>query len=128
MAAANQVKTLLSAKSKALVARDHATLDQLIDPAFIYVNARGNKFGKDEYIAAYCRSGLIVFHEQKIEDLEVVDHGGFAIASMTIRDLFDYEGVRTNGRYKSLGVFRAEGGRWFWLAGQTSSIGFLSRS
>jgi ketosteroid isomerase-like protein len=128
MYAAKSVKALLAVKASALVARDAQALDQMIDAGFMYVNSRGNKFGKEEFIATYCRSGLIVFHEQKVEDVEVIDHGDFAIASMTIKDRFAYDGVLTDGRYRSLGVFRKVGDRWLWAAGQTSSIGFLSRS
>lgn len=122
MSATDEIKAVLAAKSAALMAREARALSDIIDPAFIYVNARGSKFSKEEYVATYCRSGLIIIHEQSIDDVEVIEYGDFAIASMTIRDHFEQQGMTHQGLYRSLGAFRRTGGRWLWVAGQTSSV------
>lgn len=121
MNATQGVRAVLEAKAAALVTRSHEMLERLIDPQFLYVNSRGNKFSKEEYIAAYCRSGALKFLSQRPSDIEVMDYGGFAIASLVIEDHIEQQnGERSSGHYRSLCVFRLDGDRWLWVAGQTS--------
>lgn len=122
MSATERVRAVLEMKAAALVNKSPDILDRMIDPLFLYVNSRGNKFSKEEYIAAYCRSGAIRFLNQHLSNIEVIDYGDFAIASLTIEDHIEQQGAMSSGQYRSLCVFRRDGDRWLWIAGQTSTV------
>lgn len=118
----DSVRAVLEAKAAALVTKSPDILDRMIDPAFLYVNALGNKFSKEEYIATYCRSGAIKFLNQRLSNIEVIDYGDFAVVSLTIEDHIIEQGQLSRGHYRSLCVFRNDNGRWIWVAGQTSTV------
>ncbi|MBN9060833.1 MAG: hypothetical protein BGP06_16405 [Rhizobiales bacterium 65-9] len=122
MSASASVRALLEAKAAALVTKSADILEQMIDPNFLYVNSLGNKFGKEEFIAVFCRSGAITFLNQRLSNIEVIDYDAFAIASLTIEDHIIERGELSAGHYRSLCVFRNVNGRWRWAAGQTSSV------
>jgi len=119
---ADEIRAVLAAKADALVRGVPADLAALIDPNFIYVNARGSKFDKEGYIEAFCSSGRIAFREQRFDDIDVVSHAGFAVATMTVNDRFVSDGRMVMGTYRSLCVFAKSGDRWLWAAGQTAPV------
>lgn len=94
-------------------------LSEIIDPAFVYVNSRGVKSRKSEYISRICQATDWSFGGQDLEELEVTDFGSFAVATMIVHDQFVHSGGTTNRTYRSLCVFRKVDGRWIWVAGQT---------
>ncbi|WP_342359112.1 nuclear transport factor 2 family protein [Terrarubrum flagellatum] len=122
MSAVDEITSLLERKAAALVGRDAATLETIIDPAFIYVNALGNKFGKDEYLSVYCRSGAIRFVRQDIRNIEAIELGDVVIVSVMINDEIDAHGAISQGHYRSLCVFKKTGDAWRWVAAQTSPV------
>ena len=123
MLPAERVETFLAAKADALVRRSAEDLGALIDPHFVYVNARGVTFDKAGYIDFYCTSGKIVFSEQTVADLEVRLFAGFAVATMILHDKMSARGQAVAARYRSLSVFSISGERWLWAAGQTMAAG-----
>jgi hypothetical protein len=121
MTAAGEIPRLLAAKADALVTRSAGTLEEILDPLFLYVNAGGGHFDKRSYIDAYCVSGRVIFKHQAFEDVDVRDFGAFALATMTVRDQFEYGGKLVSGVYRSLCVFRRAEAGWLWSAGQTAN-------
>ena len=102
-----------------MVRRSTETLAALLHDDFVYVNASGSRFDKMSYVETYCRSGKVVFLEQKIDDLSVRMFPGFAVATLTLRDRFNAGGREVQATYRSLCVFANADGQWLWAAGQT---------
>ncbi len=119
----DQIRSILSAKAEALVKPSPDALLELLDPLFVYVNSKGDRFDKRLYVDSYCGSGKIKFRSQRLENLEVRDFGSFAVATMIVHDHFEYSGALVTGVFRSLCVFSRVGSRWLWAAGQTMSVG-----
>jgi len=118
----DEIRAVLEAKADALVRRAARDLEALIDPGFVYVNARGSTFDKAGYVETFCASGKIMFSEQRFGDLEVRPFAGFAVATMTVNDTFTAGGNVVAAIYRSLCVFGKTGDRWLWAAGQTMEV------
>jgi hypothetical protein len=124
MSVAAQIRDGLLAKADAIVHRAADRLDALIHPDFIYVNAAGRSFDKAGYIETYCASGKIVFAEQRISQLSVVQESqGVAEATFVAHDRFIVDGQTIEATYQSLCVFVASPQGWRWIAGQTRTAG-----
>ena len=114
-----EIRAVLTAKADALAHRAAADLTALLHTDFVYVNASGRKFDKSGYIDNSCVSGRLIFHSQKVSELEVRSFGDTAVATMTLDDHFTFDGRDVKATYKSLCVFTRNDGRWLWYAGQT---------
>lgn len=119
MAVAEEIAAVLKTKAEGLITRSSKILSDLLDPAFVYVSAGGSKSGKQAYIDRVCKAANWSFGRQLVENLEVRDFGDFAVATMTLHDQFIHSSGTAERTYLSLCVFRKEGGRWLWVAGQT---------
>lgn len=119
---ADEIRAVLEAKADALVRRAVGDLAALIDPGFVYVNARGSTFDKAGYVETFCGPGGVVFSEQRFSDLEFRPFAGFAVATMTVNDTFTAGGKAVAATYRSLCVFGKTGDRWLWSAGQTMEV------
>jgi len=122
VSAADAIAIILRAKAAALVARDAAAMVALLDDGFVYVNAGGMRVERDGYLAAFTGDGPLRFASQDVSELEVVEHDGFAIATMTLHDVFDSPGGHFDGRLRSLAVFRRTPHGWRWSGGQTMRL------
>jgi hypothetical protein len=118
----DQIRAVLAAKADALVQRSAGDLAALIHADFVYVNSSGRMFDKAGYIANATGAGRIVFHEQKVSDLDVRPFDGFAVATMILHDSFSVDGRNVVGTFRSLCVFSQVDGRWQWIAGQTMTV------
>lgn len=118
----DEIQRILEAKAVALVRRAADDLSALMDPDFVYVNAKGVSFDKAAYVEAYCVSGQILFMKQAFKDLEVRSFPSFAVATLSVDDTFDFGGQTIERSYRSLCVFREFDGRWLWAAGQTMAV------
>ena len=102
---------MLLAKADAIVHRAAGTLDALIHPDFVYVNAAGRSFDKAGYIDAYCLSGKIVFAEQRISELSVqASSPASAVATFVAHDRFLIDGADRRATYQSMCVFSGRAG------------------
>ncbi len=117
-----QIDGVLAAKADALVRRAADPLGELIEPGFVYVNAAGRLHDQASYIQTYCIGGRVIFKSQKVSDLAVQDFGDFAVATFLVEDLFVASGETVAKTYRSLCVFKHDGQRWRWAAGQTMDI------
>lgn len=122
MSALAEIAALLRAKADALVARDGAAMAALLDDGFVYVNAGGGRVDAAGYLAAFTGDGKLRFTSQAVSGLEVVEHDGFAIATMTLHDVFDTPAGHFDGRLRSLAVFRRTASGWRWSGGQTMRL------
>lgn len=116
------VATVLRAKAAALVARSAVVLESLLDEPFSYVNASGRVMTRADYIAAFTAPGGVTFLSQEVSDLSVADHGGFAVATMTVHDVYESAAGRFDGRMRALAVFRLAPEGWRWSGGQTMTL------
>lgn len=116
------IAALLDAKAAALVARSAADMAALLADGFVYVNAGGRRVGRDEYLAAFTGDGPLRFTSQEVGGLEVVEHPGFAIATMTLHDVFETPDGHFDGRLRTLAVFRPTPEGWRWAGGQTMRL------
>lgn len=123
MATVDEIRVVLEAKAKALIARQASHLDALLHDDFVYVNAGGRTFDKVSYIEAYCTSGRVVFVRQSISNLSVKLIDRFVIATFSINDEFRIDARIVSGRYQALCVFSQSADRWLWTAGQTMAVG-----
>jgi len=123
MSVAEDIADVLLAKADAIVHRAAGTLDALIHPDFVYVNAAGRSFDKAGYIDTYCLSGKIVFAEQRISELSVQAFPGVAVATFVAHDRFLVDGETVDATYQSMCVFSGGPDGWQWVAGQTRTAG-----
>ncbi len=119
MSITEEIGAVLRAKAEGLVTKSAKILSEIMDPAFVYVSSGGRRSEKQAYIDRVCTATDWSFGHQIVENLEVVDFGGFAVATMTLHDQFVHSGGTTERTYLSLCVFRNVDGRWLWAAGQT---------
>ncbi len=119
MSVTEQIAAVLQAKAEGLVKKSSKILSEIMDPAFVYVSSGGRRAEKQAYIDRVCAAADWSFGRQLVENLEVVDFGSFAVATMTLHDQFVHSSGAVERTYLSLCVFRKEGERWLWAAGQT---------
>jgi len=117
-----EIRAVLTAKADALVRRSATDLERLLDPGFLYVNAGGRVFDRDDYVATYCSSGRVVFRRQKIVELLVRKFPAFVVASMVVDDAFEVGDRAVEQRFRSLCVFHRGEPGWLWASGQTSRV------
>jgi hypothetical protein len=123
MTAIDEIQQLLQRKAAFLVAGSSAELADILDSDFVYLNAAGRRFDRDGYVARFCSPTGIRFLSQTFGDVQIHDHGTFAVATMSVHDLFDVEGRTEPGIYRSLCVFSRTHAGWLWSAGQTAADG-----
>lgn len=116
---ADEIRIVLAAKADALVRRSVDSLETLIHPDFVYVNASGRKLDKTAYIDVGCISGRLIFRDQQVSELDVRQFDDFAVATMLLNDRFVFEGKEVSETFRSLCVFSKKAGHWQWIAGQT---------
>lgn len=116
------IGAILRAKAAALVARSADAMAALLDTPFVYVNASGRRVDTQGYLAAFTGDGPLRFVSQRISDLEVNAFAGFAIATMTLHDVFDAPQGRFDGLLRSMAVFRHTPNGWRWSGGQTMRL------
>jgi ketosteroid isomerase-like protein len=116
------IEAILRAKAAALVARSADAMAALLDRDFVYVNAGGRRVDAAGYLAAFTGDGPLRFQSQDISDLQVTEHEGFAIATMTLHDVFDTPQGHFDGHLRSMAVFRRTPQGWRWSGGQTMRL------
>lgn len=119
MSVTDEIAAVLRAKGEGLVTKSSKILSEITDPAFVYVSSGGKMSEKQAYIDRVCTATDWSFGHQIVENLEVVDFGNFAVATMTLHDRFIHSGGTCDRTYLSMCVFRKAGDRWLWVAGQT---------
>lgn len=122
MSVSDQIIGLLQLKASLLVKRDSSKLLEILDPRFVYINARGRRFDREGYVNAFCGPEGIRFHSQSFDDVQIQDFGTFAVATMNVHDTLEYGGEVHSGILRSLCVFGQTESGWRWSAGQTMAV------
>ena len=112
-----EIRAFLAAKADALVRRSAADITALLHPNFLLVTAGGKTIGRADYIDVGI-TGTLVYHGQKIRELEVRVFDDAAVASMLVDDWFTIDGREIIQTYRNLSVFTRLDGRWVWAANQ----------
>jgi hypothetical protein len=113
------VAAYLARKADALVGTDAAFFEQTLHPQFTYVNTRGSKLNKPQYIAQFANAGGVRFAAQVARDVEITTFGDAVVATMTVMDTFERSGVQSSHEFQSLCVYLIAGSDCRWVAGQT---------
>ena len=124
---ADEVKRVLQRKAAALLQRSAPKLLELLEANFVYVTASGRRLRRDDYVEHGAGPRGLRFQSQEIDQCEVADFGDVAIATMILRDRFEFEGRTVSETYRSFCVFRRHGSAWLWAGGQTSVAGAANR-
>lgn len=113
-----EIRTVVAAKSDALVRRAPDDISTLIHPDFLYVTAGGKTLTKADYIDVAI-NGKVIYRSQKVSDLEVRLFGTTAVASMITHDQYVIDDREITASFYALSVFSYTDGRWLWIGGQT---------
>jgi hypothetical protein len=112
-----EIRAVLAAKSAALVRRSATDITTLLHPDFLVVTAGGKAITRADYIDVAI-TGELVFHSQKVRELEVRRFGTAAVATMFLDDHYTVDGREIVETYHALSVFTLTDGRWLWAGGQ----------
>ena len=113
------VVAYLARKADALVGADAAFFERTLHPQFTYVNTRGSKLNKAQYISQFASVGGVKFVSQVARGVEVTAFGDAVVATMTVMDTFERNGVQSSHEFQSLCVFLIAESDCRWVAGQT---------
>jgi hypothetical protein len=113
-----EIRAVIAAKSSALVRRSADDIAGLIHPDFLYVTAGGRTLTRADYIDVAV-NGRVLYHDQKVSELEVRLFGTTAVASMMTHDRYTIEDREVSESFHALSVFTYTDGRWLWVGGQT---------
>jgi Domain of unknown function (DUF4440) len=112
------VKAAAQQRAAALARQDWATIERVLHPEFVYVNAEGIRLTRDDYLA-FVRDGPLRWTSQTLEDVQVVSAGSVAVLTATVRDDVMVGDERHELVFMSTQTYVQEGGAWLYLAGQT---------
>ena len=113
-----EIRAVVTAKSRALVCQSADDMTTLIHPDFLYVTAGGKTLTKADYIDVAI-NGKVVYLNQHVSDLEVRLFGTTAVASMITHDQYVIDDREVSASFHALSVFNYMDGRWVWVGGQT---------
>lgn len=116
---ADEIKRVLQRKAVALLERSAPKLQELLEANFVYVTASGRRLRREDYVENGTGPRGLRFQSQEIDGFDVADFGDMAIATMTLRDRFEFEGRTVSETYRSFCVFLRHGSVWLWAGGQT---------
>jgi uncharacterized protein (TIGR02246 family) len=113
-----EIRAVVTAKSRALVRRSADDMAALIHPDFLFVTAGGKTLSRADYIDVAI-TGKFVYQNQQVSDLEVRLFGTTAVASMVTHDQYVIDDREVTAIFYALSVFTWTDERWLWVAGQT---------
>lgn len=113
------VVAYLARKADALSRADVAFFEQTLHPQFTYVNTRGSKLNKAQYISQFTSVDGVKFVSQVARDVEITAVGDTVVATATMIDTFERNGMQSTYEFQSLCVFRIAESDCRWVAGQT---------
>ena len=105
-------------RARALANRDWATLESVLHPEFVYVNAQGIRLTRETYLA-FVRDGPLRWTEQRLEDVQVVALDAVAVLTATVVDDVKIGAESHRLVFATTQTYVREGDQWLYLAGQT---------
>ncbi len=120
-AVAEHVESIARERSRALVARDIATLERILAPQFVYTNASGVLTDKQAYLA---RVGTprVQWISQELSDVQVRVVGDTAVLTAAVHDRATFDGEPLDARFRSTFVYVRSASGWICVAGHTSPV------
>jgi hypothetical protein len=112
------VRAAAERRARALANRDWATLESVLHPEFVYVNAQGIRLSREAYLG-FVRDGPLRWIEQTLEDVEVVALDSVAVLTATVVDDVRIGEDKHRLVFASTQTYVREGDQWLYLAGQT---------
>jgi hypothetical protein len=122
MSLSNEIFEILTIKAKALIEQSEKTLNEILDPQFVYIDSLGNRSSKRQYITLYCKSKKMKFIKQRFGNIEIQDFDSFVVTTMNVVDQYEFLGEAFTGTFKAMCIFRKVNGKWLWCAGQTMPV------
>src|SRR5437588_12273234 len=116
MSLQQSVVTYLARKADALVGSDPTFFEQTLHPQFRYVNTRGVRLNKPQYISQFSGGG-VRFVSQVARYVEIIALGDTVVATMAVTDTFEQSGARSTHEFQSLCVFLIAESNCRWVAG-----------
>ncbi|CAN5176260.1 hypothetical protein BH10PSE6_BH10PSE6_59680 [soil metagenome] len=113
-----EIRAVVTAKSRALVRRSADDIAALVHSDFLYVTAGGKTLTRADYIDVAI-NGKVIYLNQQVSDLEVRLFGTTAVASMVTHDQYTIDDREVSASFHALSVFTWMDGRWIWVGGQT---------
>ncbi|MFC8681956.1 DUF4440 domain-containing protein [Microbacterium ureisolvens] len=109
------------ARAAALARGDAAALTRLLHRDFHWTSHRGDHFDRDAYIEANT-GGAVRWHQQRLEDLDVVVVDGTAVVSCTVMDDVTTSDGRTRNRMPVTQTWVRTSAGWECLAGHAGPL------
>lgn len=112
----DDVRARVTARSRALVARDEVALLALLHPQMVWTSPRGEVLDRAGYVAQVT-GGVLVFHAQELEQVAVAVAGDTAVVTGIAVDDLERAGTRGVHRMHITQTWVREAGAWRMLAG-----------
>jgi Domain of unknown function (DUF4440) len=108
-------------RSEALVARDSATLSQLLHEDFLYVTANGDMLGREEYLDRYVRNEQVAWLSQTILESRVTATASTAVVTCLVHDVATFGSHKLDATFRSTQTWVVTDADWQCLAAHTST-------
>jgi len=108
-------------RSEALVARDPATLSQLLHEDFLYVTANGDMLGREEYLDRFVRNEQVAWVSQTIHEPRVTATASTAVVTSLVHDVATFGSHELDATFRSTQTWVATDVGWQCLAAHTSA-------
>jgi ketosteroid isomerase-like protein len=116
-----EIRDAEKAWAKAVVARDWAAVDKILDDKLIYAHATGGIESKKQYLDRV-RSGAQKYDTINHESIRVVIYGDSAVTHSIMRMAGTTNGTPFNDHLMMLHVWVKQGGSWRLAAHQTTKL------
>jgi Domain of unknown function (DUF4440) len=119
LAAAAEIERLALERSRALVRKDLAAMEQILAAQFTYTNASGEVLDRADYLARYIRAPEVSWEKQALDQITVRIEEPVAILTCRVHDLAWFQGTRLDAFFQSTYVFARGDTAWRCIAGHT---------
>lgn len=114
---------LVHARSAALVRADVPALEQILHPAFTYVNASGQLTDKATYLGRFANpDGGPKWEKQDVSEIAVRVFGDTAIANCRVHDVATWGEYHLDASFRATFVYLKTADGWQCVAGHSSPI------
>lgn len=116
---------LAKKRSQAVVKSDTATLGQILDSQFRYINISGENLSREQYLLNNSSLGndtASYWVSQDIDSINVRVLDKTAVITFRVLDKFVYESIPYQNYCRSTFVYEKQGSEWRCLLGHTTKI------
>jgi hypothetical protein len=116
---------LAKKRSKAVVESDSATLNDILDQRFRYINISGQSLSREDYLSNNSSLGndsASYWVSQNIDSIQVSMLDRTAVITFRVLDKFVYEAIPYENYCRSTFVYEKQGAVWKCVLGHTTKI------